>query len=347
MSEAQKKKRVLWVDVAKCIGIFTIYLGHYGDAAGNGRTFVYLFHVPLFFFLSGCMNTNSRETSFLKFAWKRFKMLMIPYFAFNVVSIALYAVMYNAGTDMLRPLVVMALAGDIRNACVPFSLWFFSCLYLMEIIFFWLKKIKIKPLILAISFLGFVLVEGFMTPDTGYVPHWYYNLDTALYFIYYYALGYWVYPYIAKLFELDTKKKQIIFWVTGLLTAGYAAFAFEGRDGLMPLMRAAWVFYFISPILRGMILVWFSLFVSKLLEKIPLLGSVGRETLYLCGNEYIIKELVPLAFQVLQIEISLAAIKSPASTYLYTAGVMFVAMKLLIPCEKKVVESFKAYTRTE
>lgn len=343
MNEGLQKKRVLWVDVARCLGIFMIYLGHYGDAAGSGRFFVYLFHVQLFFFLSGCMSGQSKELGFFQFALKRFKALMIPYIGFNIVSITLYAVMYNVGTDMLRPLVVMALAGDIRNACVPFSLWFFTCLYVMELIFYWLKKIKIKPLILAISFLGFVLVEGFMTPETGYVPHWYYNLDTALYFIYYYALGYWVYPYIVKLFELNTNAKRVIFWGTGLLATAYAAFAFEGRDGLMPLMRAAWVIYFISPILRGMILIWFSLFVSKLLEKIPLLGAVGRETLYLCGNEYIVKEIVPLAMQVVSLDIVCTDFKSPASTYILTLFVMLVAMKILIPCEKKVVASIKAF----
>ena len=29
------KQRILWVDVAKCFGIFAIYLGHYRYSTGN------------------------------------------------------------------------------------------------------------------------------------------------------------------------------------------------------------------------------------------------------------------------------------------------------------------------
>ena len=57
--------RVAWLDVARAIGIYAIYLGHFGETAGPAYRFVFQFHVPLFFFLSGCAETyNKEETVF-------------------------------------------------------------------------------------------------------------------------------------------------------------------------------------------------------------------------------------------------------------------------------------------
>ena len=66
------KKRVEWIDIAKFLGIFAIYLGHFGDSAGHAFTFVFAFHVPLFFFLSGCMSNYDNETNIFRFVWKKF-----------------------------------------------------------------------------------------------------------------------------------------------------------------------------------------------------------------------------------------------------------------------------------
>ena len=53
--------RVAWLDVARAIGIYAIYLGHFGETAGPAYRFVFQFHVPLFFFLSGCAETYNKE----------------------------------------------------------------------------------------------------------------------------------------------------------------------------------------------------------------------------------------------------------------------------------------------
>lgn len=46
------KKRDLTIDIAKGICIFLVVLGHCHNA-GFIRHYIYLFHMPLFFFLSG------------------------------------------------------------------------------------------------------------------------------------------------------------------------------------------------------------------------------------------------------------------------------------------------------
>ncbi len=48
-----KNKRYDWVDVLKFLGIFYIFVGHFGWNSGKFYYFVFQFHVPLFFFASG------------------------------------------------------------------------------------------------------------------------------------------------------------------------------------------------------------------------------------------------------------------------------------------------------
>ena len=44
MKEAHQRERVDWIDIAKCIGIFAIFLGHFGPATGRLYIFVFQFH---------------------------------------------------------------------------------------------------------------------------------------------------------------------------------------------------------------------------------------------------------------------------------------------------------------
>ena len=54
-----QQKRIEWIDVAKCLCMIAIFLGHYFNvdgtyAAGYLGIFVWRWHVPCMFFLSGC-----------------------------------------------------------------------------------------------------------------------------------------------------------------------------------------------------------------------------------------------------------------------------------------------------
>lgn len=43
-----KKKRILWLDIAKAIAIFAMIEGHTAPYGGALRNFIYSFHMPLF-----------------------------------------------------------------------------------------------------------------------------------------------------------------------------------------------------------------------------------------------------------------------------------------------------------
>ena len=73
--EENKKNRIKSIDIAKAIGIFLIVLGHTLEF-GELRKFIYSFHVPLFFFLSGLCFSRKKNIIFIK---KKILTIYVPY----------------------------------------------------------------------------------------------------------------------------------------------------------------------------------------------------------------------------------------------------------------------------
>ena len=79
----------------------------------SGQKYLLAFHMPLFFFISGFVSGNRKNTKFLKWTVARFKRLMIPYFAFGSLFIVSYYVLSLViGTDYN---IVNALFGMITG----------------------------------------------------------------------------------------------------------------------------------------------------------------------------------------------------------------------------------------
>ena len=65
------KRREIWADNAKFIGITLMLIGHNSLASNEVFDFIYAFHMPLFFILSGYFASDKREPFmpyFLSFA---------------------------------------------------------------------------------------------------------------------------------------------------------------------------------------------------------------------------------------------------------------------------------------
>ena len=88
-------KRLDWIDIAKGIGIILVVLGHTlvpqvreTDFAGFLWIFIYNFHMPLFFFLSGYLFEKGlpHYTNKGKFILGKLQYLMLPYLIFSTFA---------------------------------------------------------------------------------------------------------------------------------------------------------------------------------------------------------------------------------------------------------------------
>ena len=75
-----KRARLNYVDLAKGFAMLLVMLGHCKNTPKNLEVWLYTFHMPLFFALSGYTLNLKRFHSFKEFAVNRFRRLIIPYF---------------------------------------------------------------------------------------------------------------------------------------------------------------------------------------------------------------------------------------------------------------------------
>lgn len=140
MSNGEKRNnnRIAWIDVAKGIGIILVCLGHMDTITTDGwKQFAAMFHMPLFFFLSGILyahipkshNQSSIISSVMDYTGKQVHKLILPY--------VLWSFVYASGVTVEN--MVRILWGN--NELFGFAgLWFLPVMFLASIEFFFLRS---------------------------------------------------------------------------------------------------------------------------------------------------------------------------------------------------------------
>lgn len=136
--------RIAFVDIAKCLGIFLVILGHTGG--GYLHDWIYSFHMPFFFFISGLFIDESKYTSLRKVLSKNFRQLIVPYIFFYIITIPFGLVHIHITKDIpvscgyiWKPILGMIYGVDTFNSICYFTndpLWFLLALFIARIIFY-------------------------------------------------------------------------------------------------------------------------------------------------------------------------------------------------------------------
>lgn len=324
--------RIKYLDVAKFIGIFCIYIGHFGHPAGNAYGFVFSFHVPLFFFISGFSENLSTDLSFSKYIIKNIKNLLIPCYLFAVISLVANAIVNNTHTTIVANLIEI-LKGCIRNHYFAGSLWFLTCLFVMKNVFYIFRKIfKFKWLNILICVALYFISVLIIDPRPIVNPHMVYNIDSACYYIIFYAFGYYGFEPLHRLLDWKKPIKKVICIGVGVVLFFYSALLFFGKD-LLTYINTNAIINLIYPVLQALFVIFLVLIVSKAVENIELFCLLGKNTLFLCGSEYLIKLFVPLCLQIVGLNISLP---NPLAAYIYTFFLLVLCIKTFVPLEKAV-----------
>ncbi len=328
-----EKSRIKWIDVLKFIGLFEIYIGHFGSSAGNAYQFVFTHHVALFFFIAGAMESLNTETSVLKNIYKKVKQLLIPFFFFCLLSIVFKTVYENIQIGGLTSILKLTLQGAVRNTFISGSLWFLTCLFVVEIIFIFIKKIKFKLLMLVIGIGCFYFADVILKPNPVVKPKMYYNIDSALYFIVFYIIGFILFRKINEILTVRNTRNNAIVGVIGSISFIYSALLFFDRD----LLSSTYTIPFageLFKIIRVIVVIFMWVGISYILQNVEVFNFIGKNTLYLCGNEYIIKTLVPSLMGLIGLTIKLS---NPLVSYIYAFALMYLVCRYIAPVEKKVL----------
>ena len=157
-----------------------------------------------------------------------------------------------------------------------------------------------------------------------------YNIDSVCYYILFYALGYYGFEPIQHLLDWENPIKKKLSIGIGSVLFIYASMLFFGKDVLAQISTNT-VMNLVCPVLRAVFVIILILIVSRALENFDLLSSIGKNTLFLCGSEHLIKLFVPLCAQIIGLSTS---IPNPLATYIYTFFLLVICNKTLVPLEK-------------
>jgi acyltransferase len=134
-------QRVAWVDWLKFIGILAVILGH---TASPFSVFIFSWHMPLFFFLSGFF--IKKDEFFGHYVVIQAKRLLIPYFLFSLIGLAVgitkNVLLHRPPLNLLFELKGIFLSMDMTSLMnhYGFVLWFLPSLFWARIIVFVLQK---------------------------------------------------------------------------------------------------------------------------------------------------------------------------------------------------------------
>ena len=158
----EKKIKLQYMNIAKGIGISLIVLGHsYTDASDSSiRSFVYLFHVPLFFILSGYFFKDEYIKDPIKLILRRVRSLWFPYVKWYVFYVLVHnfflkIYIYNKeigfhgyGVDRycIKEIIIKLLRVIIFRGSEQLlgAFWFIPCLFFTVVIFLAIRVISLK-----------------------------------------------------------------------------------------------------------------------------------------------------------------------------------------------------------
>jgi glycosyltransferase involved in cell wall biosynthesis/fucose 4-O-acetylase-like acetyltransferase len=183
--------RVDWVDYAKGIGIFLVVLGHtmYGMMrasiplpAGSSYAldWMYLFHMPLFFFLSGLFVLPSLQKGIGRFAAHRMGTVLYCYLLWSVLN----AVVRSAFSNYTNYKTEWSILEQAWYKPMG-ELWFLYVLFLCYALYATLYAINTRPW--GVLFLGAALLPLAHIIDFGAWE----ILEKTIFHFFFFALGAW------------------------------------------------------------------------------------------------------------------------------------------------------------
>jgi len=277
-----------------------------------------------------------KEMPYWKYVLNKVKTLLMPYFVFGLLTAGVLTLQANYIPVPIKEIFSDLLMG-MRNQMFVSPLWFFPCLFLVEIFFEGMLKIfKNKYFVLTACMILFFAAEKFFYQDYVVLPRLWFSADTALNYLLYYAIGAVSFEGLSKFsFSKEKRWKKVFCVGVFVLTAVFAFILFFEKQE--PIRNVFLLFPFgksFYEVFVALGLILFHIVVAKQLTKFPLVCAIGKNTLWLCGNEVILKTVVPAALSTFGLYYSL---NSPLHTVIYCFALLVLAEKVVIPLEKKLM----------
>lgn len=326
-------ERISWIDIAKAIGIGFVVMGHLSNPE-DINTFIYAFHMPLFFFLSGMTFRNDQQ--FSPYLQKKIRTIIIPYFLFAILTYIFWLLIgrhfgedANIEVSLVKPLVGIFYSNGIDDWLLfNTPLWYLTCLFVVEMIFYFISRTNNKELqIFLLIMCGTV---GYLLSLTNFLRlPW--GINVGLTAIVIYGLGYFSKQIIHKMQvgKVLNFSLFILFFILCYFLSGV-----NGHVDMNVNVYGNIGYFYLGAILGILAIVNLSQFVSDN----RILSFIGKNTLVILALHGVISSLIKgfMVF-ILNIELSIL-INNTLMNALFTLMTLIIAVPIIIFINRYIPE---------
>lgn len=270
---AQQRDHTL--DILRGIAILFVVFGHIQHLGGETTNYIWSFHLPLFFFISGMLYRPEKFENFKTFLKAKVIGIIIPYVFFYVISFTYWVLIerHMRGADIPIWQYMIGLpygTYDVRFNDFNGSLWFLPALFSVEMIYYWIAKLK-SVILNVVALIGVFVAGYFFREYLHALPM---GIDAAMMSVCFYGFGHLVMQ--KGLYE---KSKQIKVWIQlsiilVMILLHYTLLPFTGVD--LCQSKIDHPFFYIPVALVGIIGYFF---VACILRRDKVLEWMGRSSL--------------------------------------------------------------------
>lgn len=268
--------RIAWLDICKGLGILLVVLGHSGFPK-EVQWWIWSFHMPLFFILSGIVFKASKFSSLLGIIKNRSKTLLLPYLVFSIFVLSGYIIIDQEESKFLMHYVP-------KYGWPAIALWFIPVLFLTEILYYTITSLVRSSIWKAIIILSLTLLGYLLSIYKITFPYKVEVVFTAVFFLY---LGNTVYKKLINRID-DQKNILKIFLIAILAFIVNVVLCFQNniRFDLCYNLIGLPQYAYLSALFGSLSLSLFSVVVSRL--KVELMIHVRKILIFLGLNTLII-----------------------------------------------------------
>lgn len=208
------------MDLARALAIILVIFGHETTYPREIiRGMIYSFHMPLFFILSGIVfgTYNNKKETFRWFVKKKIKAILLPALFFEIVMYCWNVLKMLIESGVSKELLFKRFLGifiQIQYSDYTGALWFLPCMFLCQIVFYFLFKINkswIRFLLVLVLYIGAYIWGNAQLP---FLP---WAIDVVPVGVLYMFVGFCIRSTVKKYNEIGNNLKSVVIIILMLL----------------------------------------------------------------------------------------------------------------------------------
>lgn len=282
------KNRLDWIDISKFISITLVIWLHFG-APHFIDIFVHLFHMPVFFFLSGLCFRPEKYESFSLFAANRARRLLRPYLIVAVLSYLFWTPIHWLVIPervVSVPLFLRTLLFVNTTPVPPITYlwggiqWFLTSLFFCELLFFTIYKSFPNSIIrnIVCTFISLIVIFIYSSQNFIRLPL---AFDTALVALSFYCFGFYFRKINFKEAELS---KNVLYLLLSLFATAIIFFFTRATNLRLMKFGRIPILYLPGGLFGSLSIIFAGNIFDKIIKNSQLRNNMfllGRNTLFL------------------------------------------------------------------